>query len=251
MKAMVFAAGLGTRLKPETDNKPKALVEINGKPMLQHVIENLKLAGVDYAVVNVHHFARQIEEFLKRNNNFGIEIEISDETDLLLDTGGGLIKAASMLYDKQPVLLHNADILTDVNLAELFSFHVKYNCDVTLLTDSHRNSSRCLMFNADNIMRGWTNTATGHKRPFNLNTENLHCSCFNGIHVVSQQTIKRLRNYRPAGVPFSITNFYIDTCNCSTITSYQIPKVNQWFDIGSPEKLAKARATFVETRKSF
>ena len=118
MKAMIYAAGLGTRLRPLTDDRPKALIEVGGKPMLQHVIENIKKAGITRAVVNVHHFAGKVIDFLDRNGNFGIDIAISDESDRLLDTGGGLLKARPLLDGDEPILLHNADILTDLDLRD-------------------------------------------------------------------------------------------------------------------------------------
>ena len=117
MKAMIFAAGLGTRLKPLTDHMPKALVPVAGKPMLEHVIQKLITFGCDEIVINVHHFADQIIDFVKEKNNFGITIHISDETDMLLDTGGGIKKAASFFHE--PFLIHNVDILSNVDLKSL------------------------------------------------------------------------------------------------------------------------------------
>ena len=125
MKAMILAAGMGTRLHPFTLTKPKALVEVKGIPMLEIVIRRLIKYGFTDVVVNVHHFADQIVGFLDRNHNFGISITISDETDLLLDTGGGLLKAKNHLLDGQPFLVHNVDILTDFDLTELYNFHLK------------------------------------------------------------------------------------------------------------------------------
>lgn len=238
---MVFAAGLGTRLRPETENKPKALVEVCRKPMLQHVIEHLKDAGVDFLVVNVHHFAGQIMEFLKANNNFGIEIHISDETDLLLDTGGGVVKAHDMLADNSPVILHNADILTDVDLRSLYNRHCSADDDVTLLVDENRDSSRRLLFDSKGHMRGWLNQHTQQTRPAGLPTDSLNKFSFNGIHVLSQKALRHLAAYRAVGIPFSITDFYIDLCSDLKIASYQIPTLCKWFDIGSPEKLQNAR----------
>ena len=131
MKAMIFAAGLGTRLKPLTDHMPKALVPVAGKPMLEHVINKLKSSGVDEIVINVHHFANQIIDFVKANNNFGITIHISDETDQLLDTGGGIKKASP--FFTEPFIVHNADILSNIDLKELYEYHLKSNNDATLL----------------------------------------------------------------------------------------------------------------------
>lgn len=244
MKAMVFAAGLGTRLRPETENKPKALVEVGGKPMLQHVIEHLKDAGVNSLVVNVHHFAEQIVEFLKANNNFGMEIHISNESDLLLDTGGGVVKAHEMLTDNSSVILHNADILTDVDLRRLYEAHSKAANDVTLLVDANRNSSRQLLFGTDGRMHGWLNCKTGQTRPGKLDTEKMTKLSFNGIHVMSQHALQQLVAYSTGTKPFSITDFYIEACKELNIASYLMPSECQWFDIGSHEKLQNARMTY-------
>lgn len=123
MKAIIFAAGLGTRLKPFTLEHPKALVEVQGKPMLQRVIERLRVAGISEIVVNVHHFARQIIDFITVNDGFGCDISISNETDMLLDTGGGIAKAAPLLDGDEPFIAYNADILSDFNIRDMIDAH--------------------------------------------------------------------------------------------------------------------------------
>ena len=145
MKAMIFAAGLGTRLKPLTDTMPKALVPIAGKPLLEHIITKLIAAGFDEIIVNVHHFADQIVDFLKSKNNFGIRIEISDETDLLLETGGGIKHASAFFDDGKPFLVHNVDILSNLDLSDFYQTSLKNNGLATLLV-SERNSSRYFLF---------------------------------------------------------------------------------------------------------
>lgn len=165
MKAMIFAAGLGTRLRPLTDNCPKALVEVGGKPMLGRVMQRLIDAGVTEAVVNVHHFAGMIKEYLTANNNFGITVHVSDESDLLLDTGGGILRARQWLDGGEPFIVHNADILSDVDLAAMYRAHEASGADATLLV-AHRQSSRYLAFgNADSRLHGWINTTTGQTAP--------------------------------------------------------------------------------------
>ena len=154
---MIFAAGLGTRLKPLTDHMPKALVPVAGKPMLEHVILKLIASGFDEIVINVHHFAEQIIDFLKEKNNFGIKIWISDETEELLDTGGGIKKASSLL--NEPFLVHNADILSNVDLKTLYDFHIASENDATLLV-SPRKTVRYLLFNQTNRLCGWINKDT-------------------------------------------------------------------------------------------
>ena len=156
MKAMIFAAGLGTRLKPLTDSTPKALLPINGKPMLEHVILKLKDAGFHQIAINVHHLGDQIINFLAANNNFGIQIHISDERDYLLDTGGGIKHAAAFLQGNEPFLIHNVDILSDIDLRALYNHHIETNPLATLLV-SKRNTSRYLLFNKENKLCGWRN----------------------------------------------------------------------------------------------
>src|SRR5664280_1226211 len=168
MKAMIFAAGLGTRLKPVTDNLPKALVPIAGKPLLEHVILKLKSAGFDEIIVNIHHFPDQIIDFLKANNNFSIRIEVSDERNLLLDTGGGIRRAAWFFDDEKPFLVHNVDILSNVDLKELYQQHLRSNSLATLVV-SKRDTFRYLLFNDDNRLCGWINEKTGETKPLELN----------------------------------------------------------------------------------
>ena len=145
MKAMIFAAGLGTRLKPLTDSTPKALVAVAGKPLLEHVINKLKKAGFDEILINVHHFPDQIIDFVKEHHNFGIRIEFSDERHCLLDTGGGIRKASEFFNDGQPFLVHNVDILSNVDLEALYQFHLNEMPLATLVV-SERETSRYLLF---------------------------------------------------------------------------------------------------------
>ena len=155
---MIFAAGLGTRLKPLTEKIPKALVRVGDKTLLERVINKLKGAGTDKIVVNVHHFSNQIIDYLRRNDNFGVEILISDESDKLLDTGGGIKKASSLLSKTSPVLIHNVDILSNVNLKSFYESNL--NNDATLLV-SKRKTKRYLLFDSDMRLVGWTNIETG------------------------------------------------------------------------------------------
>ena len=140
MKAIIFAAGLGTRLRPLTNDRPKALVEVGGVAMLEHVIKRLINHGIDEIVINTHHFGDKIIEFVKTKNNFGITIHISDERDLLLDTGGGILKARKWLDGNDPIIIHNADILTDFDLHKMVKQHVDNNADVTLLVTDRKTS---------------------------------------------------------------------------------------------------------------
>lgn len=236
---MVFAAGLGTRLRPLTDNMPKALVPVGGTPMLERVITHLIASGVDEIVVNVHHFAQQIIDFLRAKDNFGIRIDISDESDLLLDTGGGIRKARPFLDGNEPFLIHNADILTDLNIWKMYEFHTTHNADVTLLT-ADRTTSRYLLFDHDNCLRGWTNIKTGEVKPegFVYNPTEFKKTAYGCLQVVSPSIFRELEKY--AGPEkFSIIPFYLSVCNQLKIVSYQQSDY-KWFDIGSHETLAKA-----------
>ena len=236
MKAMIFAAGLGTRLKPLTDHMPKALVPVAGKPMLEHVIRKLIAAGCDEIVINVHHFADQIIDFVKANNNFGITIHISDETDMLLDTGGGIKKASS--FFQEPFLIHNVDILSDVDLKSLYEYHLTSRNDATLLV-SPRKTVRYLLFNEDNRLCGWVNKDTLQTKPegFVYQPEVQKEYAFSGIHIVSPT----LFNYMGENWTgkFPIMNFYLQTCQEAQLGGYAKEDL-QLIDIGKPKTLAVA-----------
>ena len=171
MKALIFAAGLGTRLKPLTDTMPKALVPIDGKPLLEHVILKLKAAGFNQIIVNVHHFPDQIIDFLKSKNNFDLRIEVSDERDKLLDTGGGVKKAKWFFDDGKPFLVHNVDILSNIDLQSLYQQHLETSPLATLVVSEH-DTFRYFLFDKEARLKGWINEKTGEVRPENLtNTE--------------------------------------------------------------------------------
>ena len=236
MKAMIFAAGLGTRLKPLTDHMPKALVPVAGKPMLEHVIRKLIAAGCDEIVINVHHFADQIIDFVKANNNFGITIHISDETDMLLDTGGGIKKASS--FFNEPFLIHNVDILSNVDLKSLYEYHLTSGNDATLLV-SPRKTVRYLLFDEGNQLCGWVNKDTLQTKPegFVYQPEVQKEYAFSGIHIVSPS----LFNYMGENWTgkFPIMDFYLQTCQEAKLGGY-VKDDLQLIDIGKPETLAVA-----------
>lgn len=236
MKAMIFAAGLGTRLKPLTDHMPKALVPVAGRPMLEHVINKLKASGFDEIVINVHHFADQIIDFLKANDNFGIQIHISDETDMLLDTGGGIKKASSFFHE--PFLIHNVDILSDVDLKSLYEYHLTSNNDATLLV-SPRKTVRYLLFDETNRLCGWVNKDTLQTKPegFVYQPEVQKEYAFSGIHIISPTLFNYMGdNWKGK---FSIMDFYLQTCLEARLGGYAKEDL-QLIDIGKPETLAKA-----------
>lgn len=237
MRAMIFAAGLGSRLKPMTDTCPKALLPIAGKPMLEHVILKLKEAGFDELVINIHHLGQQIIDFLNANQHFGLNIHISDERDYLLDTGGGLKKAAPFLQGEEPFLVHNADILSTVDLAELYHSHLQQKGLATLLV-SKRITSRYLLFNDKNELCGWRNRDTGEIKSHypNFNPSQYTEYAFGGIHVISPQIFERMEEWTGK---FSIINFYLSICAKAPIFAYSKENISL-LDIGKPEALAEA-----------
>ena len=244
MKAMIFAAGLGTRLKPLTDHTPKALVKVNGRPMLEHIILKLKASGFTEIVVNIHHFGEQIIDFLQANGNFGLNIHISDERDQLLDTGGGIKKASAFFQGNEPFLVHNVDILSNTDLRNLYLHHLKEGSDATLLV-SQRTTSRYLLFDGNNVLKGWINKQTGETKPEGfVCTPGLYKAyAFSGIHVLSP-SIYRYMNEQWKG-KFSIMDFYLQNCQHATLKGF-FDKDLRLIDIGKPETLAQAEQ-FINT----
>ena len=192
---MIMAAGLGTRLKPWTEHHPKALVPVCGVPVLDWLISKLKNEGFDRIVVNVHHFADQVREHLSAHD-YDVRIDISDETDELLDTGGALVKAAPIfLADGGPVLVHNVDILSNQDLCGLVQKHEQVGNDITLLT-SGRESSRKLIFDSDGELKGWHNNVTDEYRPAGfMSDRNMTEEAFSGIYVLGADAVKSLADY--------------------------------------------------------
>ena len=238
MNAFIFAAGLGTRLKPLTDTMPKALVPVAGKPLLAHVIEKLKAVGCKKIVINIHHFGEMIIDYVKENNSFGIDIVFSDEREMLLETGGAIKHAVDLLGD-EPFLIHNVDIMSNVDLRALWSEHINSGSAATLLV-SKRNSSRALLFNEDGNLTAWTNKNTGEvKTPY----ENVDIACleefaFSGIHVFSPQLFKYFGEYPEK---FSIIDFYLNTCKEEKIKAFTQEGL-QLLDVGKLDSLEKAEA---------
>ena len=239
-KAMIFAAGMGTRLKPLTDHMPKALVEISGKPLIEHVLRKLVFAGFNDITINVHHFADMIEQWTQnfhKINEFSevdIKLNISDERHELLETGGAIAHARNLLTEANPskkVLIHNVDILSNVNLSEFNKFFDNTSADACLLV-SARKTARYFVFNDDMRLVGWTNISTGEiKSPFDevhktlarrqqdeLDVENLHLRAFSGIHLINTDIINSMSSWPKK---FSITDFYLNACKDIVITGYE------------------------------
>ncbi|MDR1226438.1 MAG: nucleotidyltransferase family protein [Prevotellaceae bacterium] len=235
MKAFILAAGLGTRLKPYTDSVPKALVPVNGMPLLERNLKYLAAQGITEFVVNVHHFADKVVDFLRQNNNLGLQISISDERDLLLETGGGLRKAALLLNNGKPFLIYNVDIISSVNVQELYKFHVANNALATLAVNN-RTSSRYFLFDSENRLCGWKNTKTGEIKQPVQTTEVLTPLAFGGIHVVSPEIFPALEIF---GEKFPIADVYLSLANTQRIFAYDI-KDAMLLDVGKPEALMQA-----------
>ncbi|MBO4664690.1 MAG: NTP transferase domain-containing protein [Bacteroidaceae bacterium] len=233
MNALIFAAGLGTRLKPLTDTMPKAMVPVNGKPLLQILIEKLKAVGVKNVVINVHHFAQQIIDFVNDNDSFGIDIRFSDETDMLLETGGGLKKASQYFDDKLPVLVHNVDILSNADLLSLYG-----EAEHTTLLVSERQTQRYLLFDDGNRLVGWTNIATGEvKSPYkDLDVDKCHKYAYSGIQVFNQELLPYMDSWEGK---FSIIDFYLSVCDKVEIRC-KVDRNLQLLDVGKLDTIAKA-----------
>ncbi len=237
MRAMIFAAGLGTRLKPLTDTMPKAMIPICGKPLLEHVVLKLKNAGFDHLVVNVHHFSDQIIRFLAENNNFGVKIDISDESDELLETGGGILKAKNFFDGNEPILIHNVDILSNLDVANFYA-QAKQNESLATLLVSERESSRYLLF-IENLLQGWVNVKTGETKPrTDIDVSIYEKFAFSGIHVVSPRIFDVMEQDHWQG-KFSITDFYLAECQKHNISAF-VGKDLQLLDVGKIDSLAVA-----------
>ncbi len=233
MNAMIFAAGLGTRLAPLTNTRPKALVEIDGKPLLRYAIENFVAGGATRIVINVHHFAEQIKEYIADNKYIWprVEFVISDESDLLLDTGGGLAAALQYFVDDEPIVIGNADVLSNAPIADFYAAHKKSGRDATLVTRK-RNSTRQLLFDERNRLCGWTNKTTGEvKMP--RKADNLHESAFCGFHIINQSVVRDMLPIRP----FPIIDAYLCRAAKFDIGEIDLGAEYYWYDVGTVEKL--------------
>ncbi|MBF1500835.1 nucleotidyltransferase family protein [Prevotella pallens] len=258
MQSMIFAAGLGTRLKPLTDRIPKALVRVGGKPLIEYVLKNLVAAGSKRIVVNVHHFANQIIEYLQQND-FGVDICISDETEMLLDTGGGIKNAAPFFNTSEPVLIHNVDILSNVDLRALYNYaceaEIEQKVDAVLLV-SLRKTKRYLIFNKDMRLVGWTNVDTGEvKSPYetlreltftqpydNNNVINEQYGytlfAFSGIHIIGNKVFEAMNEY---SAKFPIMDFYLQYAKDLHFVG-KVKNNLKLMDVGKLDTLAEADA---------
>lgn len=238
MKAMIFAAGLGTRLRPLTNDRPKALVEIEGVTLLEMVIRRLINFGFTEIVVNVHHFADKVEAFLAEKDHFGISISISDERALLLDTGGGLKHAAPFLQGKEPFLVHNTDILTDLDLSAIYQAHLDSGALATLAV-RERPTSRYLLWNEESRLCGWTNITTGEVKMALETAQPLNRLAFSGIHVIDPAIFPLMQD----DGPFSIIQTYLSLAGNHTISGFRHDET-MWMDLGKIPQLEAAEQDF-------
>ncbi|MDY0083398.1 MAG: nucleotidyltransferase family protein [Ignavibacteriaceae bacterium] len=231
MQAMILAAGLGTRLKPLTDDTPKALIEIYGRTLLEIAIRNLIEHGFNKIIVNVHHHSDKVKQFIE-SNTFAADIFISDETDLLLDTGGG-IKNALHFFDNMPVLIHNVDIISNLDLNEFYNYHLSDDSLASLVV-SKRVSSRYLLFNDDNILCGWEDTRKNEK--IIVREEPAYQQlAFNGIHIINPELIKKF----PEEKVFNVIKAYLIAARTEDINAY-ISNDIKWIDVGKLDSLQRA-----------
>jgi N-acetyl-alpha-D-muramate 1-phosphate uridylyltransferase len=230
MKAMILAAGLGTRMKPYTDDKPKALVQIGEHTLLEHTIFKLAESGFDEIVVNVHHFSHMIIDFLN-SHDFGVKIHISDESERLLDTGGGILKAANFLDGDAPFLVHNVDIITDIDLRLLYQSHANSTALVTLAV-GRRESSRVFLFDSEMRLSGWKNNLTGREIIPESKHQPLVEYAFSGIHVINPDFFALIKSKGP----FSIIDAYLSLCCRQSISGYDVSS-NFVVDVGKPNSI--------------
>ena len=236
MKAMLFAAGLGTRLKPFTDNHPKALAEVNGRTLLEHNIRYLQRYGISKVIVNVHHFADQVEQVLKDNNGFGSQVSISDERDMVLETGGGLKHATAFFDWGSPFVAMNVDILTNLHLGKMIEAHLA-NDVIGTLAVMKRDSSRQLLFDEHMLLCGWANNKTGEQR-IARETLWLQPFGFSGIQVLSPAILNM-----PFTGKFSMIDVYLHYAQTHLIKGYDHTG-DIFIDVGKPESLEQAGKLF-------
>lgn len=236
MKGMILAAGLGTRFKPWTDKHPKALAPVHGKSLLQRNVEYLQAFGISEIVVNVHHFANQITEAIHTNNGWGSNITISDETDVVLETGGGLMKAAKN-FDGESFVVINVDILTDFNLDDMIRYHTQLMPLATLaVTD--RSTSRYFLFDQFHNLCGWRNNKTGEEKISRVSADKTP-KAFSGIHIIDSKIFSLIRQTGK----FSMVDAYLDLAQTEIIKAFD-HSGSKFIDVGKPDSVAKAEELF-------
>lgn len=238
MKAMIFAAGMGTRLGNTTRNIPKALVPVKGIPLLQIAIEKLTFHNFNQIIINVHHFPDQIKQFLEANHDFGADIAISDESDRLLETGGGLKKVSRFFIGEPAFLAYNVDVITGLDLNKIYDYHIHSGAIATLAVRS-RKTKRYLLSDEKNTLCGWGNTSTGERKIVREPVGKLKSQGFSGIHVLSP-AIFDLMNGREV---FPIMDLYLNIASDFKILTYNHGS-GFWLEIGNEKRLQEAELFF-------
>jgi NDP-sugar pyrophosphorylase family protein len=238
MKAMILAAGLGTRLQPLTDNRPKALVEIAGRTLLEITLSRLRAFGIREVIINVHHFADMILEYLEKNDNFGMRIEVSRE-EALLDTGGGLKRAAFFFLEDpdclgKPFLLHNVDVISTIDLGRMVQFHIENQALATLAVQN-RETSRCLLFDEQLQLCG-RRSGLDQKTELVRSSQPVEALAFSGIHVISPRLFETMRE---EGVFSIITSYLHLAAQGERILAFRVDEY-YWRDLGSPDNVIQA-----------
>lgn len=233
MKAMILAAGKGTRLGTITQSIPKALIDINGKSVLQRAVEKCTEAGFGDIIVNVHHFADMMEEEVRNLNRMGFRITVSDEREILLETGGGLFKARNF-FDTDPFLLYNADIITDLPIDKMLAFHLRHRGLATLAV-RNRKGNRFFLVNDEGRLRGWCNRSTGERIITGPEKEQLSETAFSGLHIIDPEIFKNMKE----GI-YTMTDLYLRLSGSYPIFTFT-HDTGYWADIGTPESLREVR----------
>lgn len=242
---MILAAGLGTRLKPLTDIVPKALIKVKNHTLLELQIKKLKAEGFDRIIINVHHFAEKINEYLERNNFFNCSIEISDESNMLLDTGGALKKASHYFSDEKAFILCNVDILSSINLKKFMEMHISED-SLASLAIQNRVSTRKFLFDDESSLCGWMNEKTAEKIIVKDYAKALKSYAFSGIQVVDPRIFK----YFPDKKIFSLVDLYLIAAKQEKIIGY-IHNEDTWMDLGKIENLQQAESLFEKIRNTY
>ena len=226
IKAMILAAGLGTRLQPLTDVKPKALLEINGRTLLERAIIHLAEAGINEIIINVHHFPDQIIGFLTKNENFGLRISVSDESGQLLDTGGGLKKVENFFQSNQPFIVRNVDVISDLDFRKMLEYH-RQNSAIGTLAVRNRETSRYFLFDNSGLLVGWTNIKTAETIQARESSGDIHKLAFSGIQILDPQIFSLITEIGK----FSLTELYLRLAKSRKIICYE-DNDSKWKDVG-------------------
>jgi MurNAc alpha-1-phosphate uridylyltransferase len=236
MRAMILAAGQGTRLRPLTNDIPKPLVRFQGKPLLEIIIDRLLSSGIEKIVVNIHHLAGQVLEFLKSRDYYNGRVLVSDETDRLMDTGGGVLKARELLDNGEPFILHNVDVYTNLDITRLVKAHEADNSVITIAVKK-RTPSRSLLFDEQNYLSGWQNNKTGEIkiiRDFKGDLKDFGNSC---VYVINPEFFELVSCKEPV----SLTDLYLDLAKTHQIKGY-IHDQDYWYNLGLYDTFLKAEA---------